>query len=199
MQVEPGMESGTISSSTLTRGLCKTEIAEAFGVSLPTVEAWVRRGCPVLQRGSRGKRYTFSLPEVTDWLRTQRSGKREPLDLTRERAELIAVQKEREKLRLAEDRGRLVPADKIEQVWSDLVLAFRARILARSKKLAPRLEGLTTAEIERLLHESDNEALAELSANGGRKPRGRGTRKPPAKGARKGQAAAPSDPEPVGA
>ncbi len=54
----------------------KAEVAEWFGVSIPTVEQWVRSGCPVIQRGSRGVSWEIDLLEVAKW----RYGAREAAD-----------------------------------------------------------------------------------------------------------------------
>lgn len=45
----------------------KAEFAEFFGVSIPTVESWVRKGMPVLQRGSRTIPWVFDLMECVQW------------------------------------------------------------------------------------------------------------------------------------
>ena len=33
----------------------RADLANINGVSLPTIDDWVRRGCPVMQRGARGR------------------------------------------------------------------------------------------------------------------------------------------------
>jgi len=35
------------------------QLADVFGVSLPTVDAWVRQGCPSDQQGGRGREWVF--------------------------------------------------------------------------------------------------------------------------------------------
>ena len=45
----------------------KAELAAWFGVSLPAVDAWIRRGCPTVQRGARGVPWVFDLLEVAQW------------------------------------------------------------------------------------------------------------------------------------
>src|SRR5689334_3744886 len=44
-------------------------LAEIFGVSLPTVDAWVRGGCPYLQRADRdrGIPWQFNTAAVIAW------------------------------------------------------------------------------------------------------------------------------------
>lgn len=43
-------------------------LAKALGVSLPTVDAWMRRGCPVQKRGGPGKPSEFDLDAVRRWV-----------------------------------------------------------------------------------------------------------------------------------
>jgi hypothetical protein len=45
----------------------KAEIADAFEVTLPTVDAWVRKGCPILQRGGRGISWELDVFAVYAW------------------------------------------------------------------------------------------------------------------------------------
>lgn len=47
--------------------LNRDELAQAMGVSLPTVDRWVRDGCPVMQRGGNGRPYAFDLGQVKAW------------------------------------------------------------------------------------------------------------------------------------
>ncbi len=45
--------------------LNRTELARAYGVSLPTVDSWTRRGCPNRRRRDGG--YEFALAAVSVW------------------------------------------------------------------------------------------------------------------------------------
>jgi terminase small subunit / prophage DNA-packing protein len=45
----------------------RAELASLYEVSLPTVDAWVRRGCPVIERGSKGREWKFSTADIFDW------------------------------------------------------------------------------------------------------------------------------------
>lgn len=45
----------------------KAEIAEFYAVSLPTVDAWIRKGMPAIQKGSKGIPWVFDLLEVVRW------------------------------------------------------------------------------------------------------------------------------------
>lgn len=45
----------------------KAEVAEFFDVSIKAVDGWVRRGCPVVERGMVNKPWVFDLLAVAEW------------------------------------------------------------------------------------------------------------------------------------
>lgn len=45
----------------------RADLADTFGISLPTVDAWVKKGCPVVERGSKGRQWVFDTAVVHDW------------------------------------------------------------------------------------------------------------------------------------
>lgn len=59
------------SKSDTLRHCNRAELSEYFGVSLVTIDAWVRRGCPYVDRGSRGRPWTFDLAAVVRWREDQ--------------------------------------------------------------------------------------------------------------------------------
>ena len=46
----------------------RKKVASHCDVSLPTVDAWVRKGCPYVTRGSKGVEWEFDLDAVKAWL-----------------------------------------------------------------------------------------------------------------------------------
>ena len=40
-------------------------LADVFGVSLPTIDAWVRKGCPFVEKGGRGQEWQFNTAQAT--------------------------------------------------------------------------------------------------------------------------------------
>lgn len=54
------------------RPLNRAELASLCGVSLPTVDNWVEKGCPYVERGSKGREWQFDSAAVIDW-RIQRA------------------------------------------------------------------------------------------------------------------------------
>jgi len=51
--------------------LTRAGLAGHFAISLPTVDSWVRRGCPVIEKGGKGKEYVFGLTSVEAWHETE--------------------------------------------------------------------------------------------------------------------------------
>src|SRR5690242_9512417 len=52
----------------------KAEAAETFGVSLPTIDAWIRKGAPVLRKGTNGVDYEICAPAFGEWVAAFRAG-----------------------------------------------------------------------------------------------------------------------------
>jgi phage terminase Nu1 subunit (DNA packaging protein) len=49
----------------------RNELAEVFGVTPPTVTAWVERGCPYLAGGRKGRVWLFDTAAVARWREEQ--------------------------------------------------------------------------------------------------------------------------------
>lgn len=45
----------------------KADLANWFGVALTTVDQWLRRGCPYITRGERGRQWQFDFLAVCKW------------------------------------------------------------------------------------------------------------------------------------
>jgi phage terminase Nu1 subunit (DNA packaging protein) len=52
----------------------KAWMAQAVGVSLKTVDDWIRRGAPVLKRGTNGVSYEIDAAAFLQWVRAYRQG-----------------------------------------------------------------------------------------------------------------------------
>lgn len=86
------------------------------------------------------------------------------MDLSKERARLTHHQANIAELDEDIKRGKLIPADVVERVWSDMVASFRAKILSIPTKAAHQFIALNDInEIQDALKEHHYEALQELS------------------------------------
>ncbi len=150
--------------------LSKADLAAAFGVSLPTIDAWLQRGMPYQQRGSRGQPWAFDLPNSIAWRLEDEIGRRikqtdgQALDLNYERARLAKAQADKVQREIAVMDAKLIPADQVESVWGRMVSAFRARILALPSRVAPQVAVENDPHtVDAMLTDVCHEALTELS------------------------------------
>lgn len=147
-------------------------VADIFGVSLPTVDAWVRAGCPVIQRGRRGVEWIFSTAEVSQWLNTraaeQAAGKKKAStdELERRKLEAETIMAE---LQLAKAKELVAPIEQMESTMSRAFAAVRAGFLNLPGRVVPSLIGETderrfksvlTKEIHQILEGLANADLA---------------------------------------
>jgi phage terminase Nu1 subunit (DNA packaging protein) len=86
------------------------------------------------------------------------------LDLQQERAKLAEKQRRKLELQIAEMEGRLIPAEDVEQRWSKLAFACRAKLLSIPTRLAPEIVNCKNlAQAQAMLTDLVHEALTELS------------------------------------
>lgn len=131
------------------------ETARFFGVSNPTLKAWVQDGCPVEEKGGNGVAYKFDIHAVADW----RSGRKEEEERQAEaRAEQDArlqmellggdmlpdpegsggkmtakqrteyIRAELDKVKLAKERRELVRADELRDALMEPLALTRERL-----------------------------------------------------------------------
>lgn len=186
------------------RLVSKLTVAEAFGVSLPTVEKYLRNGMPVAQIGGRGVKWQFDLTQVIRWkiaeaVREAR-GKTSTVDESRKRK--LSAEAALAELDLATRRGDAVSLNDTAAAWEGMAVAFRNKMLGLPAKLAPVLVAETDLATARgTLEREVHEALEELS---GYEPvrdirRGAGGAAGSDQGGSgDGEAAAAADGEPVG-
>jgi len=128
----------------------KAEVSEFFGVTLPTVNAWIARGCPVLQKGARGIPWVLDLLEVAQW-RFQPQGDGDPEDpdnmTPKERLDWYKGEAEKRKLQITD--GELVEASTHERQMSEL-LKVSISWAETMPDVMEREAGLTPEQVERL-------------------------------------------------
>lgn len=147
----------------------RTGLSEVFGVSLPTVDAWVRQGCPYVKRGiGRGQQWEFSTADVAKWLQERAADAvagdaRQDLDEIErrtKRAKMLQAE-----LDLAKARGEVAPISEFERVQAARYALIRANCLNIPGRAVLRLLGETDeATFKRVLREEVVLAL-ETSAN----------------------------------
>ena len=148
----------------------KADVARIFRVSLPTVDAWVRSGCPFSRKGSRGHAWEFDLAEVVSW-RFSRVSNSEAGSLTQAQTKRTLIDCEHRELRLKRDRAELVSIDTVILEWSRLFQVFKSKIRAIPRKLSPFLATETDAiRVEGILQKDIDESLEVLGEYNPGKP-----------------------------
>ena len=87
----------------------------------------------------------------------------ERINAADELARLRQKQRELTEIKIDVERGKLVRLEDAQRVYGELVSDAKNTFLRLSQRVAPKLEGRSTAEIFRLLHEEIYDALALLS------------------------------------
>ncbi len=121
-------------------------LADIFGVSLPTIDNWVRSGCPYIQKGGRGQEWKFNTATVSNWLR-----ERDVEDATGgipDDIELLKVRKQKAEtelveLELAEKKGEVALIAEFEKVWAMAMGQLRQNILNVPQRAVLQLIGET--------------------------------------------------------
>lgn len=110
----------------------KAELCSLMGVTPPTVDGWVRNGCPIKQKGARGVASTFNTAEVMKWLRDKAREEGSGTALADE-AELkrrkLASEAEKAELDLAKAKGEVAPVREFERATAMLMAAIRSNVM----------------------------------------------------------------------
>lgn len=150
--------------------LNRAELAKAFGISLVTVDAYIRRGLPFDQRGSKGKPWIFDSVAVSDWLRQkdveEALGDLKDIDYKEASRRKMAAEAGLQEYELARVRRTMISVAEIEEIVSEEYGAVRSRLLMIPERLGQAADGKTGEEIERLAHDEIVDALTELTADG---------------------------------
>ena len=142
----------------------KALVADFFGVAITSVDGWVRRGCPYIQRGERGTPWVFDLLQVAEW----RFGggktediERNPEDMTpKERKDWYEGEKVRVSLEI--EKGNLITLDQYREELSRILKQI-ANTLEVLPDVLERKCALQTAVVSALQNELDKERAALVS------------------------------------
>jgi phage terminase Nu1 subunit (DNA packaging protein) len=136
----------------------KAGVAVFFGVSPQSVDAWIRRGLPALERGTQGKPWRFDLLEVARWrfspsAGTATEGDPDPANMApRERLDHFRALREQAKHEV--EMRQLIPAAEFESGIANVIKPI-ATGLESLPDLLERDVGLTGAQVEKAIATCD--------------------------------------------
>ena len=132
------------------RRATKAECAEFFEIALPTLENWVRRGCPFVQRGGRGVPWVFDLLAVAKWHYAPESEVNPDDPMTLPPAERKAWYESEIKRRDLQVRDReLIQSSEVEQVVATAFASIAQSIRSLPDNMERQL-GMSPEAVERM-------------------------------------------------
>lgn len=147
----------------------RKQLADVFGISLPTVDAWLKAGCPYDQRGGSGKEYVFDTADVMRW-REQRAAEEAggsevadeaALRLRRLRADTLASE-----LDLLQRKQLLAPLGQVERVLSRVLSEIQSNLRGSLiTRLASQLIGETDERAFKRIALAEIDVILESLAN----------------------------------
>lgn len=145
----------------------RTELAEFFGVSGPTVDHWVRTGCPYISKGGKGVAWQFNTADVIAW-RIERDNGDDSNEnqinenQLRKREQLAKTLQVELKLEMA--RGSVAPIDQMQKALAKAFANVRANMRNIPSRAVTMLVGETDeARFKSVLMREIDEALEELA------------------------------------
>jgi len=88
-------------------------------------------------------------------------------DIAEEKTRLTKFQADKAELEVNQLEGQLIPAQLVQDTWTDFVANVRAKLLGLPSRIAHQVIALETyPEAEQLIKENINDALSELGENG---------------------------------
>lgn len=147
--------------------LNRGDLAETFGVSSPTIDSWIRAGCPIISKGGRGVAASFNSADVANWLRTKArdegagTAKADESELKRRK---LAAETGLAELELAQARELVAPLDQVERMVARAFAEVRAGMRNIPSRVVSTLIGETNERtFKKILMEEIDQVLESLS------------------------------------
>src|SRR5689334_23302354 len=129
------------------RIVSRVDLASLLAVSLPTIDAYVRRGCPFVARGSKGKEWQFDTAAVIEWLRdsavADATAATKDVSFDEARRQDVAASAQIKQYELAKLRRTMVAIDEIEERLTEEYAAAKSRLVAIPGRVAQKLVAAT--------------------------------------------------------
>lgn len=126
--------------------LNRSDLSDFFGVALPTVDLWIRRGCPFIKKGGPGAQWEFNSADVSRWLRdeavSQATGNADA-DETELKRRKLAAETGKAELEFALARSEVAPVTEFERAQARAFAVIRQNILNVPQRAVLQLLGET--------------------------------------------------------
>ena len=147
-----------------------TQLSGFFAVHRNTVSAWVKRGCPYVQKADRGRgqEWQFSTAEVAQW-RTDQAvhdlvGDTTDVDKEELQKRKLAAETTIAEIDAATKRGEVADLVEIEKQWTNTLIELRSRLRQLPARVAPQIIGVKNlGEVKEILLDEIDETLTTLA------------------------------------
>lgn len=124
--------------------LNRADTASALGISGPTLDKWVRDGCPVKKKAGRGISSEFVLADVMNW-RIEReraaAGGEDERDEQALKLRKLAADTGKAELEFAKARGDVAPVKDFERAQAKFNASIRANVMNVPARVVLQLLG----------------------------------------------------------
>lgn len=148
----------------------RADMAAIIGVVPNTITEWVRRGCPVLERGSHGREYQFDTAAVIQWRMDclqsemmEREGAAPDFD--RDRARKMQADADLAEIERDLARGKVIERREVLAAVTSEYATVRTRLGSLPGLIAPRVDPDRAVEIQGVIAGIVDDVLLELSAD----------------------------------
>jgi phage terminase Nu1 subunit (DNA packaging protein) len=148
--------------------MSQAALAQVFGVTSATVRCWVARGCPVVERGGKGRSARFNSAAVAKWREEQialaSSDNAAAMDFHEAKRRRMAAMAVLAEVEADLKVGAVVLIDDVVSVMSSEYAVVRNQLLGLGSKIAPRAAALNSAdEVKSLVDAEVCQALENLT------------------------------------
>lgn len=132
----------------------KAEVAEFFGITLPGLDGWIRKGCPYISKGSKGIGWQFDLLAVAEWKFMPDGTEFDPDELSpRDRKDWYDSEKKKRELQVRD--AELYVAHEYDRTFSKILKSV-AMGLETLPDVVERSAGISTEQMSAIIPAIDN-------------------------------------------
>ncbi|MCF6777640.1 terminase small subunit [Thiotrichales bacterium 19X7-9] len=161
----------------ITKGkvVTRQQASDIFGIYVTTIDDWVRRGCPYLEKGGRGRAWSFNTANLFKWRLQEEtdnsksvmlSGEELSLKIKQAKLRLIDAQADNEEIKARLAANKVIDADLLSSVLADIFGLMRNKLLSIPERVESRLVGETDKDkFRKVLLDELKEAMFDISDN----------------------------------
>ena len=154
-----------------------TELAQLTGVHRDTISAWLRKGCPYLEKADKrnGKNWLLDVRAVMEWREKEAVrnalGDTNVADAEELKRRKLAAETSIAEIAAAREKEAVAEIETFEKVWQTACLEFSARLRQLPSRVATQVAALKDeAQIKEVLLDEIDQTLVALSENESTEP-----------------------------